>query len=65
MSPDDFVFTDSHGGPLSQESLHKKVWKPTRREAGIADRGQYAIRDTRIPLSSLALPVSRSVLGGE
>jgi integrase len=36
---------------LSQEWLHKRVWKPTLRRAGIADRGQYAIRDTFISLA--------------
>jgi hypothetical protein len=36
---------------MSQEWLHKRVWKPTLRRAGIAGRGQYAIRDTFISLA--------------
>jgi hypothetical protein len=48
---EDFVFTNTEGRPLSQEWLHKRVWKPTLRRAGIADRGQYAIRDTFISLA--------------
>jgi integrase len=49
--PDDFVFRDRLGRPLSQEWLHKRVWKPTLRRADIDQRGQYAIRDTFISLA--------------
>jgi len=48
---EDFVFVDSQGRPLSQEWLNKRVWKPTLRQAGIRERGQYCIRDTFITLS--------------
>jgi len=53
-SPQDFAFTSQNGNPLDQEGLNDFVWKPTRRRAGIAQRGQYCIRDTFIslPLSS-------------
>ncbi|MGO9606865.1 MAG: tyrosine-type recombinase/integrase [Candidatus Binataceae bacterium] len=47
----DFVFTDQHGNPLSQEWLHKKVWLPTLRMLGLRTRGQYNIRDTFITLA--------------
>jgi integrase len=44
----DYVFTDSRGRPLSQEQLHKRVWKPTLRKIGLAERGMNAVRDTFI-----------------
>ncbi|MGO9450604.1 MAG: Arm DNA-binding domain-containing protein [Candidatus Binataceae bacterium] len=50
----DFVFTDQHGSPLSQEWLHKKVWLPTLRMLGLRTRGQYNIRDTFITLALTA-----------
>jgi hypothetical protein len=36
---------------LDQEWLNDFVWKPTLRSAGIAERGQYCIRDTFISLA--------------
>ncbi|MDG2304450.1 MAG: hypothetical protein P8R42_07295 [Candidatus Binatia bacterium] len=36
------------GRPISQEWLHKRVWKPTLRLIGVAERGSYAARDTFI-----------------
>lgn len=48
---DDFVFTNQSGKPLDQEWLNDRVWKPTLRSAGIAERGQYCIRDTFICLA--------------
>ena len=47
----DYVFTDEQGHPLSQEWLHKRVWLPTLRVAGLRERGQYSIRDTFISLA--------------
>jgi integrase len=48
---EDFVFTDQRNRPLDQEWLNDEVWKPTLRNAGIAERGQYCIRDTFISLA--------------
>jgi hypothetical protein len=45
------VFTNQSGKPLDQEWLNDRVWKPTLRSAGIAERGQYCIRDTFICLA--------------
>jgi hypothetical protein len=45
------VVANSDDGPLSQEWLNKRIWKPTLRRAGIRERGQYCIRDTFISLS--------------
>lgn len=42
------MFTDSLGRPLSQEWLHKRVWKPALRTVGLAERGMNAVRDTFI-----------------
>lgn len=50
-SPEDFVFTNRNGSPLDQEWLNDCVWKPTLSRAGIAERGQYCIRDTFISLA--------------
>jgi len=47
----EYVFTDSRGRPLSQDWLHKRIWKPTLRIAGISERDQYSIRDTFITLA--------------
>ncbi|MDG2307475.1 MAG: hypothetical protein P8R42_23040, partial [Candidatus Binatia bacterium] len=48
----DYVFTDSLGKTLSQDWLHKRVFKPTLRKLGIAHRGQNdGMRDTFITLS--------------
>ena len=49
--PNDYVFTDPEGQPLSQEWLHKRVWLRTLRRAGLRERGQYNIRDTFITLA--------------
>jgi integrase len=49
--PDDFLFIDDQGRPLSQEWPNKRVWKLTLRLAGVRGRGQYCIRDTFITLS--------------
>ena len=49
--PDDYVFTDSAGQPLSQEWLHKRVWLPTLRRAGLRARGQYSVRDSFISIA--------------
>jgi len=50
-APEDFVFTSQNRRPLDQEWLNDQVWKPTLREAGISERGQYCIRDTFISLA--------------
>jgi integrase len=50
----DFVFTDEHGAPLSQEWLHKSIWSPSLRQIGLRARGQYNIRDTFITLAQSA-----------
>ena len=50
-SPDDYVFTDPAGQPLSQEWLHKRVWLVTLRRAGLRAPGQYNIRDTFISIA--------------
>jgi integrase len=50
-APDDYVFTDPAGQPLSQEWLHKRVWLVTLRRAGLRPRGQYNIRDTFISIA--------------
>lgn len=47
----EFVFSNEHGAPLSQEWLHKRIWLPTLRKLGLRDRGQYNIRDTFITLA--------------
>jgi hypothetical protein len=51
VAAEDFVFVNSDDGPLPQEWLNKRIWKPTLRRAGIRERGQYCIRDTFISLS--------------
>jgi integrase len=51
IGPDDFVFTNPAGQPLSQERLHDRVWTSTLVRAGIPRRGQYCIRDTFITLA--------------
>jgi integrase len=48
-----FIFTDPDGNPLSQEWLHKRIWKPTLERAGLHVRGQYNIRDTFITVALL------------
>ncbi len=48
---DDYVFVDEEGSPLSQEWLHKRIWLPALKRAGVTHRGQYAIRDTFITWS--------------
>ena len=50
-APSLYVFHDSHGKPISQEWLAKRVWAPTLKAAGITPRGQYSIRDTFITLA--------------
>jgi len=50
-SPDDYVFTDPAGRPLSQKWLHKCVWLITLGRAGLRARGQYNIRDTFISIA--------------
>src|SRR5262249_57635891 len=47
----DYVFAEEAGNPLSQEWLHKRIWLPTLRVAGLRERGQYNIRDTFITLA--------------
>jgi integrase len=47
----DYAFADEAGKPLSQEWLHKRIWLPTLRVAGLRERGQYNIRDTFITLA--------------
>ena len=49
--PDDYVFTDPTGVPPSQEWLHKRVWLPTLKRAGLRRRGQYSIRDTFVSIA--------------
>jgi hypothetical protein len=49
--PDDYVFTDPAGQPLSQEWLHKHVWLVTLRRAGLRQCGQYNIRDSFISIA--------------
>jgi len=51
IGPEDFVFTNPAGQPLSQERLHDRVWTSTLVRAGIPRRGQYCIRDTFITLA--------------
>ena len=51
IGPEDFVFTNPAGQPLSQEWLHDRIWTPTLAHAGIPYRGQYCIRDTFITLA--------------
>jgi len=48
---EDFVFTNPDDTPLSQEWLHKRIWKPTLERAGLHVRGQYNIRDTFITIA--------------
>jgi len=50
-SPDDYVFTDPAGRPLSQKWLHKRVRLITLGRAGLRARGQYNIRDTFISIA--------------
>jgi integrase len=50
-APDDYVFTDPAGQPLSQEWLHKRVWLVTLRRTGLRPRGQYNIRDSFISIA--------------
>ena len=47
----EYVFTDEHGQPLSQEWLNKRIWQLTLRRCGLRARGQYNIRDTFITLA--------------
>jgi hypothetical protein len=54
--PDDNVFTDPSGQPLSQEWLYKRVWLSTLQRAGLRPRGQYNVRDSFI---SIALSAGR------
>ena len=49
--PNDYVFTDPAGQPLSQEWLHKRVWLVTLDRAGLRRRGQYNIRDSFITIA--------------
>ena len=49
--PEDYVFTDPAGQPLSQEWLHKRIWLVTLERAGLRPRGQYNIRDTFISIA--------------
>src|SRR5207249_4846765 len=49
--PDDYVFTDCGRQPLSQEWLHKRVWLPTLRRAGLRARGPYSVRDSFISIA--------------
>jgi hypothetical protein len=49
--PNDYVFTDPAGQPLSQEWLHKRVWLVTLERAGLRRRGQYNIRDSFITIA--------------
>ena len=49
--PEAFVFTNPRGGPLDQEWLNDRIWKPALSGAGISERGQYCIRDTFISLA--------------
>ena len=49
--PNDYVFVDPAGQPLSQEWLHKRVWVVTLERAGLRVRGQYNIRDTFISIA--------------
>ncbi len=51
IGPEDFVFTNPAGRPLSQERLHFRIWTPTLERAGIPYRAQYCIRDTFITLA--------------
>jgi integrase len=49
--PDDYIFTDPAGQPLSQEWLHKRIWLTTLKRAGLRPRGQYNIRDSFISIA--------------
>jgi hypothetical protein len=49
--PNDYVFTDPAGQPLSQEWLHKCVWLVTLERAGLRCCGQYNIRDSFITIA--------------
>jgi hypothetical protein len=49
--PDEFVFVDSQGRPLSEEWLNKHVWKPTLRLADVREHTQRYIHDVYITLS--------------
>jgi len=49
--PDEYVFVDPAGAPLSQEWLHKRVWVMTLERADLRARGQYNIRDTFISIA--------------
>jgi integrase len=49
--PDDYVFIDPTGQPLSQEWLHRRIWLVTLERAGLRARGQYNIRDTFISIA--------------
>jgi integrase len=51
LDPDDYVFTDPSGQPLSQEWLHKRVWLPTLERAGLRACGQYNVRDSFISIA--------------
>jgi hypothetical protein len=51
LNPDDYVFTDPSGHPLSQEWLHKRVWLSTLERAGLRRRGQYNVRDSFISIA--------------
>src|SRR5262249_49233902 len=51
LNPDDYVFTDPSGHPLSQEWLHRRVWLSTLERAGLRRRGQYNVRDSFISIA--------------
>jgi len=51
--PNDYVFTDPSGKPLSQDWLLQRVLKPALDRAGLRQRAHYAIRDTFISIAVL------------
>jgi integrase len=42
------IFVDDAGERLNQEAMHKRIFTPALRRAGVRHRGSYAIRDTFI-----------------